>query len=190
MMHRVPDDHAAHPGDGAPVTGRSIRRLEDPRLVSGGGAYVDDLRVPGALHVAIVRSPQAHGRIVGIDTSGAPPGVTVVTAADLGPGNGPFPHPTWFPPADELVRRTGAAYDDGEFNAEVRCVAVPVYNFAGQVQGAVGISGPIWRLTNALLKEKSKLVRAAAANLSREFGWVGETEPPRAAPTPVAAKPQ
>jgi IclR family transcriptional regulator, KDG regulon repressor len=79
------------------------------------------------------------------------------------------------------VRRTGAAYDDGEFNAEVRCVAVPVYNFTGQVQGAIGISGPIWRLTNALIKEKSKQVRAAAANLSREFGWAGEAEPARAA---------
>jgi IclR family KDG regulon transcriptional repressor len=88
------------------------------------------------------------------------------------------------------VRRTGAAYDDGEFNAEVRCVAVPVYNFAGQVQGAVGISGPIWRLTNALLKEKSKLVRAAAANLSREFGWVGETEPPRAAEKTRSPRPK
>jgi DNA-binding IclR family transcriptional regulator len=74
------------------------------------------------------------------------------------------------------VRRSGVAYDDGEFNAEVRCAAVPVYNFTGQVQGAIGISGPIWRLTNAVLKEKSKLVRAAAASLSREFGWPGEPD--------------
>jgi len=37
------------------------------------------------------------------------------------------------------IRRTGIAYDDGEFNPEVRCVAVPVTNFTGQVIGALGI---------------------------------------------------
>jgi DNA-binding IclR family transcriptional regulator len=68
------------------------------------------------------------------------------------------------------VRRSGIAYDDGEFNAEVRCVAVPVHAFTGQVQGAIGISGPIWRLSIQLLKEKAKLVRQAAAGLSKEFG--------------------
>ena len=58
------------------------------------------------------------------------------------------------------VRRSGVAYDDGEFNAEVRCVAVPVHGFTGQVVGAIGVSGPIWRLSIQLLKEKAKLVRA------------------------------
>lgn len=77
------------------------------------------------------------------------------------------------------VRRSGVAYDDGEFNAEVRCVAVPVYGFTGQVQGAIGVSGPVWRLSIQLLKEKSKAVRNAAARLSREFGWT-ETGPPQA----------
>jgi DNA-binding IclR family transcriptional regulator len=80
------------------------------------------------------------------------------------------------------VRRSGVAYDDGEFNAEVRCVAVPVYGFTGQVQGAIGVSGPIWRLSIQLLKEKSKLVRAAAALLSKEFGCATEPEPPPRAP--------
>jgi IclR family transcriptional regulator, KDG regulon repressor len=69
------------------------------------------------------------------------------------------------------VRRSGVAYDDGEFNAEVRCVAVPVYGFTGQVQGAIGVSGPIWRLSMQLLRGKSKAVRKAAARLSGEFGW-------------------
>jgi IclR family transcriptional regulator, KDG regulon repressor len=68
------------------------------------------------------------------------------------------------------LRRSGIAYDDGEFNAEIRCVAVPVYGFTGQVQGAIGISGPIWRLSIQLLKEKAKLVRTAATSLSKEFG--------------------
>lgn len=78
------------------------------------------------------------------------------------------------------VRRSGVAYDDGEYNAEVRCSAVPVYGFTGQVQGAIGISGPIWRLSIQLLKEKSKLVRNAATRLSKEFGCATEPELPRA----------
>jgi DNA-binding IclR family transcriptional regulator len=79
------------------------------------------------------------------------------------------------------VRRTGVAYDDGEYNAEVRCSAVPVYAFTGRVQGAIGISGPIWRLSIQLLKEKSKQVRQAAAALSKEFGSIAEPEPTRTA---------
>ena len=46
----------------------------------------------------------------------------------------------------EDVRQTGYALDDGEFDPEVRCVAVPVREFTGSVVGALGISGPIWRL--------------------------------------------
>lgn len=68
------------------------------------------------------------------------------------------------------VRRTGIAYDDGEFNLEVRCIAVPVKNFTGKVIGAIGISGPIWRLTDRVLKDHAKIVQAAAARLSADFG--------------------
>jgi DNA-binding IclR family transcriptional regulator len=77
------------------------------------------------------------------------------------------------------VRRSGIAYDDGEFSAEVRCVAVPVHGFTGQVQGAIGVSGPIWRLSLQQLKEKAKLVRLAAARLSKDFGYVADGETPR-----------
>jgi DNA-binding IclR family transcriptional regulator len=69
------------------------------------------------------------------------------------------------------IRRTGIAYDDGEFNPEVRCVAVPVTNFTGQTIGALGISGPIWRMAD--LKSRAKIVQAAADKLSGEFGAIG-----------------
>jgi DNA-binding IclR family transcriptional regulator len=72
----------------------------------------------------------------------------------------------------EVVRQSAIAYDDGEFNAEVRCVAVPVRNFTGQVIGAIGISGPVWRLSLHSLEEKSRLVRAAAAKLCAELGYI------------------
>jgi DNA-binding IclR family transcriptional regulator len=68
------------------------------------------------------------------------------------------------------IRRSGLAFDDGEFNAEVRCVAVPVKNFTGQITGAVGISGPIWRLSNQALQARAKIVQAAANQLSAGFG--------------------
>jgi IclR family KDG regulon transcriptional repressor len=68
------------------------------------------------------------------------------------------------------VRKTGIAYDDGEFNPEVRCVAVPVKDFTGQVVGALGISGPIWRMSNQALHSRAKVVQAAADRLSAGFG--------------------
>ena len=51
--------------------GRSLRRKEDGRLVTGAGRYVDDLRVPGLLHAVIVRSPHAHARVTTIDSTDA-----------------------------------------------------------------------------------------------------------------------
>lgn len=68
------------------------------------------------------------------------------------------------------IKRTGIAFDDGEFNPEVRCIAVPVLDFTGQIIGALGISGPIWRLSNQILQGHAKIVRTAANRLSVEFG--------------------
>jgi len=69
------------------VLGNPVRRREDPRLVSGHGRYVDDVPTEGGLVAIFVRSPFAHARIAGIDTSAAAavPGVAgVFTDADLG----------------------------------------------------------------------------------------------------------
>ncbi len=68
------------------------------------------------------------------------------------------------------VRQSGIAYDDGEFNSEVRCIAVPVRDFTGQIVGAIGISGPIWRLNIQALQGRALAVQAAAQRLSAEFG--------------------
>jgi IclR family transcriptional regulator, KDG regulon repressor len=70
----------------------------------------------------------------------------------------------------EDVRQSGIAFDDGEFNPEVRCIAVPVKDFTGQIMGAVGISGPIWRLNIQALQSRAQAVQAAARRLSAEFG--------------------
>ncbi|HLK82098.1 MAG TPA: xanthine dehydrogenase family protein molybdopterin-binding subunit [Xanthobacteraceae bacterium] len=56
---------------GAKWFGAAVKRKEDPALLAGKGRFVDDVRLPGALHAAFVRSPHAHARIRGIDTSAA-----------------------------------------------------------------------------------------------------------------------
>jgi carbon-monoxide dehydrogenase large subunit len=70
--------------------GHSIKRREDDRFIRGKGNYVDDVSLPGMLHMAILRSPVAHARIASIDTeaaSTAPGVVAVITGADLAAHN-------------------------------------------------------------------------------------------------------
>ena len=65
--------------------GSGIRRREDPRLITGRAPYTDDIKLPGMVHAAILRSPHAHANITSIDASGAAsqPGVVAVyTGAD------------------------------------------------------------------------------------------------------------
>ena len=73
------------------------------------------------------------------------------------------------------------AIDDGEFDGELRCVALPVRDFSGQIIGALGLSGPMWRVSHEVLQKHTRAVRAAAARLSAEFGYTGEAEPRTAA---------
>jgi carbon-monoxide dehydrogenase large subunit len=100
------------------AVGQSVRRVEDPRLVQGLGRYSDDVSLAHEAHAAIVRSPHAHARVVGIDASAAreAPGVlAVLTGADLAAdGVGTLPvdgtrkrrdgSPAFRPPRPALVR--------------------------------------------------------------------------------------
>ena len=65
--------------------GHSVRRKEDDRFIRGKGTYIDDVKLPGMLHMAILRSPFAHAEIKGIDTSRAAalPGVVAVVTGEL-----------------------------------------------------------------------------------------------------------
>ena len=65
--------------------GESIKRKEDDRFIRGKGNYVDDITLPGMLHMAILRSPFAHARIRSIDASAAQalPGVVAVVTGEL-----------------------------------------------------------------------------------------------------------
>ena len=68
------------------VLGAPIKRVEDPRFITGKGRYLDDIKLPGMTYMAILRSPYAHANIRSIDTSAAkamPGVVAVLTGADV-----------------------------------------------------------------------------------------------------------
>jgi aerobic carbon-monoxide dehydrogenase large subunit len=68
------------------LLGSPIKRREDPRLITGQATYVDDIKIPGMLHMAVLRSPYGHARINSINTDAARqyPGVKAVyTAEDM-----------------------------------------------------------------------------------------------------------
>ena len=84
------------------IFGSGIRRREDPRLITGNARYTDDIKLPGTLHMAIVRSPVAHAQIRGIDTSaaeGAPGVVAVFTGENCTVGAVPC---AWLIPGSNL----------------------------------------------------------------------------------------
>src|SRR5437016_12986909 len=69
-----------------PLIGSRLRRLEDPRLITGQGRYSGDIPLPGLVHLAFVRSPLPHARVSDVDLDEARilPGVLVAwTAQDL-----------------------------------------------------------------------------------------------------------
>src|SRR5580693_7174973 len=92
-------------------TGASIKRSEDPRILTGAGRYVDDIKLPGMLHAAFARSPLAHGRVLSVDVSAAqalPGVVAVLTGADLEAMTVPGPDPLmallgWAGPTPEFT---------------------------------------------------------------------------------------
>ena len=69
---------------GAKMVGARVPRLEDPRFLRGQASFVDDLRLPGILHAAVLRSPHAHARIRKIDLSAMRAAAGVVDAFCLG----------------------------------------------------------------------------------------------------------
>jgi aerobic carbon-monoxide dehydrogenase large subunit len=86
------------------ILGTRVVRIEDPRLLTAGGTYVDDVRVPellGAARVTFVRSPHAHALITGVDASAAlaaPAVVAVLTYQDINDIPPPPPPPEGGPP--------------------------------------------------------------------------------------------
>ena len=80
--------------DAPKYVGRAMKRVEDPRLIKGIATDTDDIRLPGLLLAAILRSPHAHARVVSIDVAQAqalPGVVAVLTGADVNEHCGTVP---------------------------------------------------------------------------------------------------
>ncbi|MEO8570564.1 MAG: xanthine dehydrogenase family protein molybdopterin-binding subunit, partial [Chloroflexota bacterium] len=66
--------------------GAAIKRVEDPRFITGNGNYLDDIKLPSMTYMSILRSPYAHANIRSIDTAAAasmPGVVAVIVGADI-----------------------------------------------------------------------------------------------------------
>src|SRR6185503_11346545 len=140
--------------------GQSIRRLEDPKFLLGKGGYIDDMRVRGMLHAALVRSPHAHANITSIDTSRAKalPGVfAVVTGAEAAEITDPMPD---FGPAPDKTTW--------------RCLAVDKVRYVGE--GVV-----------AVLAESRYIAEDAADLVEVEYELLDPVVDPEAALQPGAA---
>ena len=115
--------------------GKSIKRREDPRLVTGKGNFVDDLKIPFTTHAAFVRSPHAHARIVKIDAAAAKkaPGVLAVyTGKDLVAG-GVKPIPVgWLLPNIKVPAHYPLAVDKARHMGEPVAVVIAETPFAAR----------------------------------------------------------
>ena len=108
--------------------GRELRRKEDPALITGKGRYVDDITLPAMLWASFVRSPEAHAKIVSIDTSAAAgrPGIQAVyTGEDMSDISGPLPM-AWAPPGVEVANPPHWPLARGEVNHVGDPVAVVI----------------------------------------------------------------
>lgn len=156
--------------------GASIPRRHDGRLLRGEGRYLDDLRRPGLLHVAIVRSPHAHADVRGIRTERArrmPGVVDVVTARDLDGAAQPFPlllphrglvAATWSALAGDRVRFAGEAV--------AAVVAADAYRAADAAE-AVEVDyeplAPVLDVEAAVREDSAQVHESAPGNLAMRF---------------------
>ena len=106
----------------ANVVGQRIRRREDPRFLRGEGRYVDDLSLPGALHLTFVRSYMAHAKVTGVDKSAAEAaGAQVFVAGDTDLGVNPPPP---FIPIDPQMHRPLIASDTVRFVGDIVAIVL------------------------------------------------------------------
>jgi len=146
-------------------------------VLDGGEAiYIERVEARRALRIpsAVGRGYPAHATNLG-----------KVLLADLAPdrlrqivGEGPLgaftPHtitdPSELEAELERIRAQGFAVDNEEYDDGLRCIGAPIHDHTGQVVAAIGIGGPVTRVTPARLAPLAELVMAAARGLSRRLG--------------------
>ncbi|HEX6876806.1 MAG TPA: xanthine dehydrogenase family protein molybdopterin-binding subunit [Nocardioidaceae bacterium] len=125
------------PAEGTREIGNARRRKEDQRLITGRTKWTDNIQLPGMLHLAMVRSPFAHAKITGIDTSAAktaPNVVAVLTGKDVAEEQGVLAN-AWPITADQVAPvHPPIAVDRATFAGEV--VAVVIARSAAEARDA------------------------------------------------------
>ena len=163
------------------IFGSGIRRREDPRLITGGATYTDDVQLPGMLYAAMLRSPHAHAKINSIDITsavGARGVVAVYTGADIeGVLNG-IPC-AWVPPGADLVAVTHPAIAKDVVRYQGDAVAVVVAEDRYQAEDALELINVDYEIlpsvTNpeAAMKPGAPQLHEDAPN-NQAFHWVSE----------------
>ncbi|GIO08933.1 aldehyde dehydrogenase [Brevibacillus reuszeri] len=112
----------------AKLIGTPQKRKEDPKLITGNGNFTDDIKLPGMLHGAFVRSPHAHAKIVRIDVSKALalPGVVAVYTGDDLVGKVKSVPTMWLLPGADLKPKDRSALAQGKTRYAGECVALVV----------------------------------------------------------------
>src|SRR6478672_8678320 len=164
--------------------GQAMKRKEDPRLVSGTSTYVDDVVLPGMLHMAVARSIHAHARIKRIDVSKAqklPGVVAVVTGEEVSAHCGPIPCAASIPNMKKAERQLLAV-------GKVRFVGEPVAavvaenkyiarDAADLIQIDYDVLPAVVNPEKAIDKSSPRLYEEHSDNIGYNFGFeTGNTE--------------
>jgi CO/xanthine dehydrogenase Mo-binding subunit len=94
ILNIPPSRQREKPGQKLKWIGQNMKRVEDPRLLTGQGLYIDDIDLPNQLHAAVLRSSRAHALIksISIEAASKVPGIfKVLTGEDIGRATGPLP---------------------------------------------------------------------------------------------------
>ena len=132
--------------------GQPLRRREDLKFVTGQGRYTDDIKAPGMLHMAVLRSPHAHAIIkkVNLSAASAAPGVRLaLSGADLADKIGSIV-PNWIIPGTKVV-----AIDRVRFVGE--CVALVVAETQARAHDAVGLIDVDYEVLPAVIDEEAAI---------------------------------
>jgi aerobic carbon-monoxide dehydrogenase large subunit len=166
------------------ILGTRVLRVEDPRFLTTGGVYTEDVedeKLAGACHVFFVRSPVAHGRIAGIDTAAAKaaPGVVAVyTAADLAGLKAIKPMmPTW----NQEMTQTLLASDTVRYVGEPVAIVVTEEPYQGEdATELVAVDYdplPAVVTMNDALAGQDLLFPAAGTNVVGRYGEADQLDP-------------
>ncbi|MCF2524758.1 xanthine dehydrogenase family protein molybdopterin-binding subunit [Bradyrhizobium sp. G127] len=137
--------------------GQPLRRREDFKFITGKGRYTDDMKAPGMLHMAVLRSPHAHAVIKHIDLSAAQaaPGVRVALSGTDLAGKISSIVPNWIIPGTKVPDRPVVAVDRVRFVGE--CVALVVAETQATAHDAIGLIDVNYEVLPAVVDEEAAI---------------------------------